>query len=211
MLELKNVTITYNRQIILHSCYCKLPSQSIIVARNHIHTDIMARTLAGFHPLDEGEIHLDENVVTRKEKSSKNVFFVVPENYNQLWRNYRLREMHKLLNRSFRKSELCEKYCIPPDATMDSLTAFQRLIYLISLGQALKRIIFIFDQPTKYFDFEDLNHFYHFLKEDFSDVYYLIFTNRIENVFLKLSNPIYQIDRSHKIICFERGDKNAGR
>ncbi|AXM89899.1 hypothetical protein CI793_12230 [Anoxybacillus ayderensis] len=90
---------------------------------------------------------------------------------------------------------MCEKYCIPPDAAIDSLTAFQRLIYHISLGQALKRTIFIFDQPTKHFDFEDLNHFYYFLKEDFSDVHYLIFTNRIENVFLMLSNPIYQIDR----------------
>jgi hypothetical protein len=208
MLELKNVTIKYNRQIILYSCNCKLPSQSIIVARNHINTDIMARTFAGFHSVDGGEIHLDENVAKRKEKSSKNVFFVIPENYNQLWRNYRLQDIPTLLNCPFRKSVLWKKYHILPQATIESLTMFQRLIYLISLGKSLNRTIFIFDQPTKYFDFEDLEQFYYFLKNDFSDAHYLIFTNRIEKIFTMLPKPIYQLD-STKLLPLKGGEKDG--
>lgn len=208
MLELKDVTIKYNRQIILHSCNFKLPSQSIIVAKNNINTDIIARTLAGFHPVDEGEIHLEENIISKKEKSSKKVFFVIPENYNKLWMNYRLEEIPKLMKITFQQSLLCQKYNIPPQASIDSLTIFQRLIYFISLGQSLNRTIFIFDQPTKYFDFEDLEQFYNFLNDDFSDANYLIFTNRIERIFTMLSKPIYQID-STKLLALKGGEKNV--
>ncbi|MBS2772129.1 hypothetical protein PNH38_06215 [Anoxybacillus rupiensis] len=208
MLELKNVTIKYNRQIILHSCNCKLPSQSIIVAKNNINTDIISRTFAGFHPVDGGEIHLDENVISEKKKLSKKVFFVIPENYNKLWMNYRLQEIPKLMNSSFQQSALCQKYNILPQASIDSLTIFQRLIYIISLGQALNRTIFILNQPTKYFDFEDLEQFYHFLKDDFSDAHYLIFTNRIERIFTMLSKPIYQLD-STKLLRLKGGEEDG--
>ncbi|KYD26502.1 MULTISPECIES: hypothetical protein [Parageobacillus] len=210
MLELKNVTIKYNGQVILYNSNCKLPSQSIILAKNHIHTDIIAKTFAGFHPVDGGEIHLEENVISKKEKSSKNVFFVIPENYNKLWMNYRLQEIPKLLNSSFRQSVLCKKYNILPQASIDSLTMFQRLIYFISLGQSLNRTIFIFDQPTKHFDFEDLEQFYRFLKDDFADANYLIFTNRVERIFTMLSKPIYQID-STKLFALKGGEKDADR
>ncbi len=98
----------------------------------------------------------------KKENSNKTVFFVIPENYHQLWRNYRLQDISIWLNRPFSAIGTMEKYCLPSHASIDSLTMFQRLIYLVSLGQSLNRTVFIFDQPTKHFDFEDLEHFYQF-------------------------------------------------
>ncbi|KJE29010.1 hypothetical protein LG52_645 [Geobacillus kaustophilus] len=153
-MELKNVTLKHHRQLILHHCSVNLPSQSIILAKNHIRTDIVAKALAGFHPIDEGEIHFNEQAA--KGKPNKTVFFVIPENYHQLWRNYRLQDISIWLNRPFQQSALWKKYRLPSHASIDSLTMFQRLIYLVSLGQSLNRTVFIFDQPTKHFDFEDL-------------------------------------------------------
>ncbi|BAD75424.1 hypothetical protein GK1139 [Geobacillus kaustophilus HTA426] len=198
-MELKNVTIKHHRQLILHHCSVNLPSQSIILAKNHIRTDIVAKALAGFHPIDEGEIHFDEQAA--KGKRNKTVFFVIPENYHQLWRNYRLQDISIWLNRPFQQSALWKKYRLPSHASIDSLTMFQRLIYLVSLGQSLNRTVFIFDQPTKHFDFEDLEHFYHFLRHDFVDANYMILSNRIENGFTDLS--IYQIHNA-KLVAFER-------
>ncbi|WP_236931007.1 hypothetical protein [Geobacillus sp. JS12] len=183
----------------MHHCSVNLPSQSIILAKNHIRTDIVAKALAGFHPIDEGEIHFDEQAA--KGKRNKTVFFVIPENYHQLWRNYRLQDISIWLNRPFQQSALWKKYRLPSHASIDSLTMFQRLIYLVSLGQSLNRTVFIFDQPTKHFDFEDLEHFYHFLRHDFVDANYMILSNRIENGFTDLS--IYQIHNA-KLVAFER-------
>ncbi|WJQ02665.1 hypothetical protein QT236_11490 [Geobacillus stearothermophilus] len=198
-MELKNVTLKHRRQLILHHCSVNLPSQSIILAKNHIRTDIVAKALAGFHPIDEGEIHFDEQAA--KGKRNKTVFFVIPENYHQLWRNYRLQDISIWLNRPFQQSALWKKYRLPSHASIDSLTMLQRLIYLVSLGQSLNRTVFIFDQPTKHFDFENLEHFYHFLRHDFVDANYMILSNRIENGFTDLS--IYQIHNA-KLVAFER-------
>ncbi|ATO36520.1 hypothetical protein GTID1_04365 [Geobacillus thermodenitrificans] len=185
--------------MILHHCSVNLPSQSIILAKNHIRTDIVAKALAGFHPIDEGEIHFDEQEA--RGKTNKSVFFVIPENYHQLWRNYRLQDISIWLNRPFQQSTLWKKYRLPSHASIDSLTMFQRLIYFVSLGQSLNRTVFIFDQPTKHFDFEDLERFYHFLRHDFADANYMILSNRIENGFTDLS--IYQIHNA-KLVAFER-------
>lgn len=159
MMELKHVTLKHHRQLILHDCSVNLPSQSIILAKNHIRTDIVAKAFAGFHPIDGGEIHFDEQATKRKEKSNKTIFFVIPENYHQLWKNYRLQDISIWLNRPFQQSALWKKYRLPSHASIDSFTMFQRLIYLVSLGQSLNRTVFIFDQPTKHFDFEDLELF----------------------------------------------------
>ncbi|OQP13224.1 hypothetical protein B1693_16970, partial [Geobacillus zalihae] len=83
-----------------------------------------------------------------------------------------------------------------------------RLIYLVSLGQSLNRTVFIFDQPTKHFDFEDLEQFHYFLKDDFSNAHYLIFTNRIEKIFTMLPKPIYQLD-STKLLPLKGGEKDG--
>lgn len=207
-MELKNVTIKHNRQLILHHCSVNLPSQSIILAKNHIRTDIVAKAFAGFHPIDGGEIYFDEQATKRKEKSNKTVFFVIPENYHQLWRNYRLQDISIWLNRPFQQSALWKKYRLPSHASIDSFTMFQRLIYLVSLGQSLNRTVFIFDQPTKHFDFEDLEQFYYFLKDDFSNAHYLIFTNRIEKIFTMLPKAIYQLD-STKLLPLKGGEKDG--
>lgn len=209
MLKLKDVTIKYNRQLILHNCNCNISSQSILVAKNNINTDIIARTLAGFHPVSEGEVHLSENTLSKKGKSRNKVFFVITENYIKLWENYRLHEIPRIMKGSFKESLLCKKYNISTQASMDSLTNFQRLIYFISIGQSLNRIIFIFDQPTKYFDFEDLEQFYAFLNDDFLEVNYIIFTNRYDEICTRLSKPIYQID-SANLQVLKGGEKNVG-
>lgn len=209
MLKLKDVTVKYERQLILHSCNCKITSQSIIVAKNDINTDIIARILAGSHPVDEGEIHLTENILSKKEKSSKKVFFVITENYDKFWKNYRLQDIPRIMKSTFQESFLCEKYNIFPQSSIDSLTKFQRLIYFISIGQSLNRTIFIFDQPTKYFDYEDLERFYEFLNDDFLDANYVILTNRFDEIFTRLAKSIYQIDSTNMLVL-KGGENNVG-
>jgi len=197
MLELKDVTVKHDGQLILHNCNCNIYSQSIIVSKNDINTDIIARAIAGFRPVDEGEIHLTENIIGKKVKSSKTLFFLIPENYHKLWKNYRLNDIPRIIKSKFHQSSLLDKYEIPSHVSIDSLTKFQQLIYFISLGQLLNRSVFIFDQPTKYFDYEDLEQFYNFLNSDFLDANYVIFTNRLEEIFTRQSIPIYHIHSSN--------------
>ncbi|WP_243292184.1 hypothetical protein [Bacillus sp. FJAT-47783] len=206
MLKLKDVTIKHGSQLILNSCNCNINSQSIIVSKNDINTDIIARTITGFRPVDEGEIHLQENMMAKKVTAIKKVFFLIPENYHKLWKNYCLHEIPRVMKIKIQLSPLLNKYNIPSNVSIDSLTKFQRLIYFISLGHLLNRSVFIFDQPTKYFDYDDLEQFYNFLNGDFSDANYVIFTNRIEEIFARLAIPIYQI-HSTKMKALKGGDQ----
>lgn len=208
MLNLIDVTINYKGQVILHNCNREIKSQSIIVAKNGINTEIIAKTFSGFYPLNDGEIHLTENILKKNEENSNKFFFVITENYNVLWKNYRLKEIPRIMKKSFEKSLLFDKYNISPQASIDSLTKFQRLIYFISIGQSFNRTIFIFDQPTKYFDYEELEQFYNFLKDDFLDANYVIFTNRFEEIFIRLSKQFYEID-STNLVVLKGGEKNA--
>lgn len=210
MLKLIDVTIKHERQLILHGCNYNFTSQSIIVANNNINTDILARTLAGFSPVNEGEIRLVDNFLSNKEKHSRKVFFVIREDYGKWWRNYRLYEIPKIMKAKYQGSILYEKYNIEPQSSYDSLTKFQQLIYLISLGQLLNRTIFVFDQPTKYFDYNDLENFSKFLNDDFVDTNYIIFTNRIEGIFTELAVPMYQIDTA-KLLALKGGERNVGK
>lgn len=210
MLKLNNVTIKYNRQLILHNCNCDISPQSIIVSRNTVNTDIIAKSLSGFRPIDEGEIHLEESVLSKNEKSQSKMFFVITENYHKLWKNYRLQEIPRIISKTFQTSLLLKKYKISPQASIDSLTKFQQLIYFVSIGQSLNRTIFIFDQPTKYFDYEDLEQFYEFLRLDFLNANYVILTNRYDEIFTKLSKPIYHIN-SAKLLVLKGGETNVGQ
>ncbi|AXI01090.1 hypothetical protein DV702_16015 [Sporosarcina sp. PTS2304] len=209
MLKLMDVTINYNGRLILHNCNCEINPQSIIVAKNDINTEIIARTLSGLKSVNDGEIHLTENNLNKKEKDRSKIFFLITGNYHELWKNYRLKEISQMMKRTFKGSALCEKYNISSQASIDSLTKFQRLIYLISIGQSFNRTIFIFDQPTKYFDYEDLERFYDFLNEDFLDANYIILTNRFEEIFTRLSKQIYEID-STKSIVLKGGEESVG-
>lgn len=209
MLELKNVTIKYKHKLLLHNCSCNIPSQSIILAKNHVNTNIVARTLGGFRPVDEGQIYLQETYVVKSKKSKNKHFFMITDNYNIFFKNYRLLDISKILTKKFKSSMLFDKYKITLQSSIDSLTNFQKLIYFISIGQSLKRTIFILDQPTKYFDYKDLDNFYSFLKNDFSNNNYIIFTNRIEDIFKNLFNPIYEIDINKKKLLLKGGEKNV--
>lgn len=207
MLILKNVTVKQNGQLILHNCNCEISSQSIIVARNDINTDILAKTLTGFHALDEGEIHLKENILSKNENSTKNVFFIVTENYDRFWKNYRVADIPRIMKIRGQSSYLCEKYDIPEQASFDKLTKFQRLIYIISIGQALDRVIFVFDQPTKYFDYEELRKFNEFINDDFLNVNYVIITNRYDEITTRGTKAFYHID-SNTIKVLKGGEKS---
>ena len=212
MLELKNVTIKHKHKLLLHNCSCNIPSQSIILARNNVNTNIVARTLAGFRSVDEGEIHLKKTCLIKSNTTNKSInkiFFMITDNYNNFWKNYRLLDISKILTKKYKKSVLCEKYKISIHNSIDSLTNFQKLIYFVTIGLSLERIIFIFDQPTKYFDYKELDNFYHFLKNDFSENNYIIFTNRMEDTFINLESLIYEIDTNKKKLLLKGGERNA--
>lgn len=208
MLELRNVTIKNEGQLILHGCNCQIAPNSIIVAKNDINTEIIALTFAGFHLVNEGEIHITENILSENQKSSKEIFFVITESFDKLWKNYRLKEIYTLMRTSSRRSLLFEKYNINPQVSIDSLTNFQKLIYLVSVGQSLGRTVFIFDHPTKHLDYEELEQFHKFLSENFKDEKYLIFTNRFDEIYTSLSGSLYQID-SAKSLVLKGGEKYA--
>lgn len=205
MLNLLDITIMNEGLPILHKCNCKLNSQSIIVADNNTNTNVIARTLNGSFPLNEGEIHLDDKLLSQEEKRRKKLFFVIEENYSVIWKNYRLYDIPKLIKINQLGSILFDKYHIDPLRSFESLSKFHQLIYLISIGQLLDRKIFIFEQPTKYFDYKDMDQFYKFLTNDFVNSNYIILSNRFEEMFTKLSVPIYKI-ASNKLVELKGGE-----
>jgi ABC-type multidrug transport system ATPase subunit len=211
MLELKNVTLKHRGVMILQKCNLSINSRSIIVVKNEINSEVIAQALAGVYPISEGEIHLTQNILSDKAKSSRRIFYIITEDYYKFWKNYRLIEIPKIfLKQSFKMSSLYKKYHISPNSTFNSLTKFQKLIYLISIGQSLQRSIFIFDKPTQYFDYEDLDLFYNFLDEDFHNERYLIFTNRFNEIFSELCKEIYYLESS-KLLPMKGGEKNVSQ
>lgn len=210
MLKLKDVTIKSGGQLILHECNCRIASNSIIVAKNDVDTEIIALTLAGFRPVNEGEIYITENTLSQNQKSNKKIFFVITEEFGELWNNYHLQEIHRLMKRKSQALLLCEKYNIYPHDSIDSLTNFQKLIYFVSIGRFLGRTIFIFDHPTKYLDYKELEEFNKFLNEEFMNEKYLILTNRFDEIFTSSPGEIYQID-STKPLILKGGEKNADK
>ncbi|SET15303.1 hypothetical protein SAMN05216389_10670 [Oceanobacillus limi] len=198
MLRIRGVSIKSNKQLILHNCSCDISSQSIIVAQNDINTKILSLSLAGLQPVVEGEVFIDENSLAVEQKKSKDIFFVITENFHKLWKNYRLKDIYKVIKSKKQSTQLCKKYNISLEDTINSLSKFQQLVYLISIGESLNRTIYIFDQPTKHLDYEELELFQKFLKEDFKNMNYIIFTNRFGE--LSSGQSVYQIESKKLIV-----------
>ncbi|WP_078557275.1 hypothetical protein [Bacillus alkalicellulosilyticus] len=203
MLKLKDVTIKEKTNIIIENCNIEIPSQSVIVTENSINTDIFSKTLAGLKSVQEGEISLTSNDDLKGNK--RNIFYVIPEKYYKYVSNCSLIELINILKISYtlKNFPLLEKYNISPKDKYYTFTNFGKFLYLIVLGKMLKKSIFLLDQPSKYFDYKDIENFNIFLKEDFDDMNYIIFTNRYENVFSLLDKPLYSI-LNKKLVIIER-------
>lgn len=194
MLKLENVTLYDKKQLILHNCSCNIKSQSIIVLNNNFSTSIVAQCLAGYKALESGEIYFTGEISSNK-KNTKNFFFVISEDYHTYFKNYKIQDIYRILTKKKVKLlPLCKKYNIDLHDTLDSISNFQKIIFLISLGKHFKRNIFIFDQPTKYFDYDDLEKFEDFLNSDFNNESYIILTNRFEKIFSNFNKQIYYLN-----------------
>lgn len=205
MLEFNNVTIKNKSQVILYCCSIEIDKQSIILTTNDIDSKIIAKSMTGLSPIESGDISLSSYLTSPNIKSSQDLFYIITENSNKFWRNYRIKDIASILFKKNQESHFLKKYNIKPESSIKSLSNFQRLVHHIHIGILLGRKIFIFDQPTKFFDYKDLEKFHSFLINDLRDFKYIILSNRFDEMFKKVSNTIYEINAQS--IKLKGGDK----
>lgn len=208
VLELKNVSVTKGRKVILEDCNAKIVSRALIIGRNDSGKTILLHTLRGNNKVQDGEISIRDRFIQEEELSfGKSSFIYISESYLHIWQDVKIKFLYRIYTQKlFEDNSVTLFYDLYPNMRMRDMNNLQKLVFFSYLGIQTGRTIFLFDEPLKYLDYEEREGFYILIDRFLKDYYLLITSNHEDSI---LSETYYLKDKQLVIKKPLKGGENS--